>query len=248
MAQGQWNVGNQPADVCKTEAPKALASLGYVVGVSDGRFFVGTSSTLASTAVVNCYQAGTTDVYTITTSSNSQSDATAVLWRLYNYFFPPTSTGGATGTGGGSPTAAAILINCGGPSYRDSGGQVWSADTGFTGGSSDIGSHAISGTNDSALYMDGHYGPNFAYSFRVPDDTHTVTLKFAEIYFGTAGSRVFNVIINGQLALANFDIAAQAGPFKALDKTFNVTATNGQIAIQFVAVRDNALISGLEIR
>ena len=40
---------------------------------------------------------------------------------------------------------------------------------------------------------------------------HTVRLHFAETYFSTSGSRVFNVSINGTRVLTNFDIVAASG-------------------------------------
>ena len=59
-------------------------------------------------------------------------------------------------------------------------------------------------------------------------------LKFAEIYWTNTGQRIFNVTINGAPVLANFDIVAAAGtPLTALDRSFGVTVTNGNITIQF---------------
>ena len=84
-----------------------------------------------------------------------------------------------------------------------------------------------------ALYQTEPYGA-FSYNFTVPNGNYTVLLKFAEIYFTTAGQRVFNVSINGTPVLTNFDIVAVAGaPLKALDESFPVAVTNGTIAIQF---------------
>ena len=75
-----------------------------------------------------------------------------------------------------------------------------------------------------------------------------MNLKFAEIYYTTAGGRIFNVAINGAPVLSNFDIAAQGGAFTAVDKPFPVTVTNGQIAIQFSqGSADWPLVNGIEI-
>ena len=73
-------------------------------------------------------------------------------------------------------------------------------------------------------------------------------LKFAEIYWTSAGQRVFDVSINGVPVLTNFDIVAQAGAkLTAIDKAFPVSVTGGQINIQFTTVVDNAKISAIEI-
>jgi len=77
-----------------------------------------------------------------------------------------------------------------------------------------------------------------------------VTLKFAEIFWTTAGRRVFNVAINGQPVLTNFDIfAAAGGEFKAVSEAFAATAdSNGDITINFnPGAIDNPLVNGIEI-
>src|SRR5260221_13618465 len=79
------------------------------------------------------------------------------------------------------------------------------------------------------------YG-NFSYAFSVPNGGYNVVLKFAETYWTKSGQRIFNVSINGTQVLANFDIVAAAGAaLTAIDKTFPVTVTNGQITIQFTS-------------
>ena len=91
-------------------------------------------------------------------------------------------------------------------------------------------------------------GNAFNYSFNVPNGTYSVTLKFAEIYWTEAGKRIFNVAINGAPVLQNFDIFSQAhGANIALDETFPVTVTNGQILIGFTTVTDNADIAAIRI-
>src|SRR5262249_42658778 len=76
-----------------------------------------------------------------------------------------------------------------------------------------------------------------------------VRLHFAEIFFTQAGQRVFNVSINGQSALANFDIVAAAGaPNKAVVESFLAVAdANGNIAVTFASVTGGAKLSGLEV-
>ena len=73
-------------------------------------------------------------------------------------------------------------------------------------------------------------------------------MHFAEIWWGSAGQRVFNVSINGTQVLSNFDIyAAAGGNFVAIVQEFNATAANGQIAITYTTLKDNAKSSGVEI-
>jgi hypothetical protein len=143
---------------------------------------------------------------------------------------------------------APILVHAGGTAYTDTQGQVWSADNSFTGGATSSTSHSISNTSDPALYQTERYG-SFSYNFSVPNGNYNVLLKFAEIYWSQAGQRKFNVIINGDQILTNFDIIATAGaPFTALDETFPVSVTNGAINIQFTTgAADLPKVSALEI-
>ena len=90
-------------------------------------------------------------------------------------------------------------------------------------------------------------GSTFQYQFSVPNGSYQVNLKFAEIYNTGPGQRVFNVNINGQAALTNFDIFALAGANTALDRASTVNVTGGTITIQFVPVVSNPKISAIEI-
>ena len=148
----------------------------------------------------------------------------------------------------GPAPATTIRVNAGGPAYTDPQGNVWSADTGFNTGSSYSDPRPIAGTSAPALYQSEHYstGP-FQYSFNVVNGTYTVNLKFAEIYWTAGGYRIFNVILNGQTVLPNFDPAQVGGAFTAVDRQFSVTVTTGQIVIQLIPIADLPTISAIEI-
>jgi hypothetical protein len=131
--------------------------------------------------------------------------------------------------------------------YADSLGNVWSADTGFVGGTKGRTTDAVTGTADSQLYQNERNG-NLEYGFALPNGNYTVTLKFAEIYWGSAGKRLFNVFLDGTQVLSNFDVFATAGGKDvAFDQSFPVTVANGQVLIQFTTIKDNAKISAIEI-
>jgi hypothetical protein len=147
-----------------------------------------------------------------------------------------------------SPAFTPIRVDSGGAEYTDPSGAVWSADTGYSGGGTYHTTNAISNTSTPPLYQSERYG-NFRYQFDVPNGTHTVTLKFAEIYWSKPGERVFDVAINGTTVLSNFDIIKQAGAaFKALDESFSVPVSTGTITITFTTVVNNAKISAIEIQ
>ncbi|MBZ5582640.1 MAG: malectin [Acidobacteriia bacterium] len=145
-------------------------------------------------------------------------------------------------------TFTPIHVNAGGPAYTDSKGVAWSADTGYGGaGSTYATSASISNTSDPALYQTSRYG-QFTYTFSVPNGSYTVNLKFADPVMGAAG-RVFNVAINGAAVLSNFDIAAQAGGARrALDESFPVSVSGGQIAVAFTQGSTNwPTVNGIEV-
>lgn len=154
-------------------------------------------------------------------------------------------------SGGSTPVGTDVLdINAGGPTVGN-----YIEDEDFVGGAESNTGNSIStaGVIDpapEAVYQTQRYG-NFTYTlpgFTAGAD-YTVRLHFAESYWDAAGSRVANVLINGTQVLANFDIFAAAGGQNiAVVKQFNTTAnTSGQIVIQFVTVKDNAAVNGIEI-
>jgi Malectin domain len=61
---------------------------------------------------------------------------------------------------GGALAQQPIRVNCGGPRYTDSRGQLWAADYGYNEGTASTISSAISGTSDPALYQDGRWNGN----------------------------------------------------------------------------------------
>jgi fibronectin type 3 domain-containing protein len=137
------------------------------------------------------------------------------------------------------------------------GGTVGSflSDTDVKGGHTYATSHAIDTggvTNPApqAVYQTERYG-NFTYTVPnlTPGATYTVKLHFAEIFWNTAGKRIFNVSINGTQVLTNFDIFATAGgEYKAIVERFTAVADSaGHIIITYTSVRDFAKSSGIEI-
>ncbi len=146
--------------------------------------------------------------------------------------------------------AAGVDISAGGPAAAP-----FVADEDFTGGATSATTHAITTTGltspaPQSVYQHNRYG-NFTYT--IPGLTagasYTVRLHFAEEYWTTAGSRIFNVLINGTQVLTNFDILATAGgEYIAVIKPFTATASStGTVTIQFVTVKDNAQVNGIEV-
>ncbi len=248
------------ADVPKISAIEIKTSSGVGIQISPTtKSLLSAQSQQFAATVTGTANLGVTWTYSPQIGSLVTSGATAGLYTA------PASISAAqkilvTATSVADPTQAStatvslippfspILVNAGGPAYTDSLAQVWSADEDFTGGNTAGTALAIANTADPTLYRTERYG-DFSYQFAVANGSYNVVLKFAEIYWTTAGQRIFNVSINGTPVLTNFDIIAAAGaPLTAIDKTFPVTVTNNQVTIQFTSgTADLPKISAIEI-
>ena len=151
---------------------------------------------------------------------------------------------------GSRPVSTVFQINAGGGAATP-----FAADEDDSGGTTYATGAAISTTGvtnpaPQAVYQTERFG-NFTYTLPnlTPGAAYTLRLDFAEIYWNSAGSRLFNVTVNGTKVLSNFDIfAAAGGKNKAIAETFPVTANaSGQVVITFTTLKDNAKVSGIEL-
>jgi len=166
-------------------------------------------------------------------------------------------------------------VNCGGSEFTDSAGKTWFTDTHKNGqytwgslswtdkfeklpdfyASQRTTFDPISGTKDPELFQSFRYGVDkLSYEFPVADGEYLVELYFTEPWYGTGGGlnckgwRLFDVAINENVVLKDFDIWAEAGHDKALKKTFLVKSKNGKISINFPNVKSGqAIISAIAI-
>lgn len=157
----------------------------------------------------------------------------------------PASTG---------PTLIPVRVAAAG-SYTDSQGNAWSSDAAYVVGTTSITgavTNPIAGTSDPKLYQSERWQPSGVipvhYQFPVPNGTYTLTMKFAELYWTAPGKRVFNIVVNGQTVVQNFDeFAAAGGRFIAVDRSVPVTVSTGLIDLQLVQVIDLPTISAIQI-
>ncbi|MEO0763181.1 MAG: malectin domain-containing carbohydrate-binding protein, partial [Pseudomonadota bacterium] len=99
-------------------------------------------------------------------------------------------------------------------------------------------------------------GAPLQYEIPVADGDYTVELHFAEIFQSAPGSRVFDVTVEGQLVLDDFDILAETGGdinqpvvIELPDSFSPDTAGNpGALDIDLSGSVDNAKISGIVVR
>lgn len=155
------------------------------------------------------------------------------------------------------PSDVALAVNAGGGNYTASDGTEYisSSETDvFTGGSPFSVTQDIAGTEDDPLYQTELYGggssdgapdaPNI--SAPVENGTYEVTLKFAELFQSSNDSRVFDVYVEGDQKLDDYDIYDEVGDFTATDKTYTVEVTDGELNVDFVAETDNAKIGAVK--
>jgi len=146
-------------------------------------------------------------------------------------------------------------INAGGPAVNngdwqaDNGSLVNTGNTWFSNAAVDLSN--IDPSIPAALFQTERYDPaagaEMQWALPVTPGNYTVNLLFADTYFGTQapGARVFNVQVEDQ-SLANFDIAASAGGYTAVVKSFDVTADN-TLDISFDHVTQNPNIKAIEV-
>jgi beta-galactosidase len=166
-------------------------------------------------------------------------------------------------------------LNCGGPDYKDSFGNMWMADR-HQDNKKDPGSlswtddypgipaffasqqrtfDCISGTGDESLFQTFRYGMDkLRFTFPVPDGDYRIELYFTEPWYGIGGGmdctgwRLFDVAFNNQTKIKNLDIWKEAGYAKALKKTLTAHVTRGMLTVSFPnAEAGEAIISAIAI-
>jgi hypothetical protein len=96
---------------------------------------------------------------------------------------------------------------------------------------------------------DGPWGQEMEWSFPVAAGKYEVKLCFAETNatFSKPGQRVFDVLIENNAVLSNYDIIAQEGFLTAAVKGFTVTVSDGNLTIRLQRKVGNPKINGIEI-
>lgn len=146
-------------------------------------------------------------------------------------------------------TSTSLRVNCGGPQYTDSKGQIWQADVDFTGGAAASVATPIIGTPDPALFQDYRRDPS-SYSFSLADGTYQVNLYFAETTASgeKIGGRVFDVSVQGVHVFPSLDVFNEVGANTALIKSTSAIVSNGKLTIDFTHDSGlNPIISAIEI-
>ncbi len=199
----------------------------------------------------------------LTSATTTYTDTSISAGSNYYYVVEAQTLGGTafsnyagiySPASGGVITSDVIAINANGPAIA---GTDWIADTDYIGGGSENPDgntitipSGMANAAPQAVYNTMRNGtPTYAIPNLTPGASYIVDLHFNEDYFTTPGQRVFDVAINGTPVLSNFDIEAAAGGAHIANiQSFNETADNtGTITIAITSVKNNPLISGIEI-
>ncbi|HXI82525.1 MAG TPA: TIM-barrel domain-containing protein [Verrucomicrobiae bacterium] len=161
------------------------------------------------------------------------------------------------------PGAYLARISAGNPSnVTDCASNVWVADQAYSPGSFGYSgngaggyvNNAISGVCASVwpLYQRERYSTasgGYSYLFDCPPGIYETMLLEAETYWSGSNQRVFNVFLQGQEVLTNFDIFATAGGKNIpVTRVFTCTVAAAQLEMDFIPITDNARASGIQIR
>ncbi|QDY80709.1 S8 family serine peptidase [Streptomyces qinzhouensis] len=196
------------------------------VGPAGGQLDTGARATLTLTVDTAGLAPGT--VLTSAVRVDSRSGRTPVLSIPVTVVVPRYLTALDTGARGGSVDAL---------------GDAWSPDRAYTSGTygyqgtsgTRSTTRTIAGTPDQALFRTAREGM-YEYRFdQVPDGVYTVELGFAEVQSARPNKRVFDVLAEGTQVLPALDIALEAGSYTAVQRTYNVTVTDGTLNVRFVA-------------
>jgi hypothetical protein len=170
--------------------------------------------------------------------------------------------------GANDPGTTDVLyrVNAGGTTVAAvDNGPDWSDDSATDSAYRNSGSNAASwgpGANrgpnlpdsaPTALFDDERWDPSggteMAWAFPVPSGTPVqVRLFFADRYSGTStpGTRVFDVTVDGVLAIDNLDISGSVGPNTGMMRTVDIVS-DGTVDIDLTHYIENPAISGIEL-
>lgn len=112
---------------------------------------------------------------------------------------------------------------------------------------------ANSGVEGTGLYRDERFFERQGiYHINVPwEGVYEVNLYFAEIFYSTVNQRRFDVYLEDNLFVENYDIVREAPGKKNLTstrKTLTTAVTDGSLTIRFVSKLEHAKISGIGIQ
>lgn len=204
--------------------------------------------------------------YTPAPNTVGTADVSVSLSDGFTTVGPQEFTITVTSGGGGSPSNVLYRINCGGSEMPDTpinweedknsnpSPYLNSDESNNTGGWDGFG-----GTNTTPIpedilgsrRWDGAWNDEMRWSFPVSGGDYEVRLYFVEYEESNgAGDRVFDIEVEGNVELNNFDPFAEAGYNVGFQKTIFASVTDGTLNIDFLreaGASDDPVVQAIEI-
>lgn len=149
-----------------------------------------------------------------------------------------------------------LFINSGGPSFTFN-METWIADEYFVGGTPFQEIIPIANTENDQLYQTERYNTSGTLLYEIPvvNGTYNVDLHFAELFYGVGsqgggvGSRVFNIQVENETQINNYDIVSAAGGSATaiIESLQNVVVTDGMLTITLISITEFPKISGIGV-
>jgi beta-galactosidase len=108
----------------------------------------------------------------------------------------------------------------------------------------------VRGTDHPLLFQNFRHG-TFSYFIPLENGTYDVTLGLLEPNRSTStGQRIFDVVANGETKLRNMDVLREAGGKyrTVVIRTFTAPVSGGDLKLDFLPARGDALVSNISIR
>lgn len=151
-----------------------------------------------------------------------------------------------------------LLAGYHGAPFTDRQGRTWNPDSHYDGGQSLLipTEQTIESLPDPRFPRSFRSG-RFTYNIPLRNGIYELHLYFVEPQYGLGTapqsadtSRLFRVLINGVVKLDPFDVLSEAGaPDRVLERVFKdiTPGPDGTLRLEFVPLRDGAILSALEI-
>ena len=153
----------------------------------------------------------------------------------------------AAGDASEGSSGFAARVHAGGGAYTDRAGNVFAADSGFTGGYTNTRQVTVAGTTDPDLYRTERWGMT-SWQTDVPvPGTYTLRLHFAETYWTAPGQRIMSVTAQGRPVVSDLDLIGQVGANRAYILQTAVAVPGRRLTLGFTATDDNPKIDAIEV-
>ncbi|MEL7331649.1 MAG: malectin domain-containing carbohydrate-binding protein, partial [Cyanobacteria bacterium J06560_2] len=225
-----------------------------VVGNTNAGLFDGININPTTGALTLNYEAVGTGTSELTIEATDSEGATESTDFVVNVAAPNAPDG-------------IVRINAGGGDVYDPDGNLWQADTFFSGGQTFAApGRPITNADDNfrfdSLYQSQRTGGNFSYAVPLDNGSYRINLHLSELVFDTNDERLFDVSLENEQVFDNLDIFARTkNAFLDGKDTSRVlqleeelpppgdviSVEDGAFNINFNASLQNAAIAGIEI-